>query len=61
MYFDDVGLWKWHAEDVQDDADDDIRHRGFWQLLQSSTEEEIFEQIDLDWVDPTRRNLRFLS
>ena len=63
MYLNEVGLWKWHVEDKGDPEQDgeSYRERGFWQLLQSSTEEEIFEQLDMETLEPERRNFMFIS
>ncbi|KAF5382669.1 hypothetical protein D9615_002724 [Tricholomella constricta] len=64
FYFDELGLWKWHADNAEDAvsvvADDDTPSSGFWQLLQSTTEEAIFEQLGMDYVEPERRNLENL-
>ena len=63
MYLDEVGLWKWHVDvgrDLDQDGESD-HERGFWQLLQSSTEEEIFEQLDMEPLEPERRNFKFIS
>jgi len=62
MYLDEVGLWKWHVEDKRDPEQDGegYRERGFWQLLQSSTEEEIFERLDMESLEPERRNFKFI-
>ena len=35
--------------------------KGFWQLERTQTEEEIFEKLGMDYVEPHRRNFGFLN
>ncbi|KAG5634288.1 hypothetical protein H0H81_002526 [Sphagnurus paluster] len=66
LHFDELGLWKWHPDDAElactNNGEDGDRTEtalatGFWQLLQSTTENAVFEQIGLENIRPQRRNL----
>ncbi|KAF8073940.1 hypothetical protein FPV67DRAFT_1479898 [Lyophyllum atratum] len=56
LYLDELGLWRWHADEAESQLPGD-KAVGFWQLLNSTTEEAIFEQLGIDYVEPKRRNL----
>jgi DNA polymerase beta len=47
LYLNEFGLWKW--ED------------GVCKLVCSGSEEEIFQHLGMDFVDPTRRNFALLK
>ena len=34
---------------------------GYWSLAKSAREEEIFQELGMDFVDPTKRNFAFVS
>ncbi|KAG5644782.1 hypothetical protein DXG03_007690 [Asterophora parasitica] len=62
LYLDELGLWKWHPENAAETVGDgDELSVGFWQLLQSMTEESIFEQLGMQYVEPRKRNLENLK
>ncbi|GLB38627.1 hypothetical protein LshimejAT787_0504920 [Lyophyllum shimeji] len=56
LYLDELGLWKWHPDEREGEGAGELSS-GFWQLLNSTTEEAIFEQLGVDYVEPHRRNL----
>jgi len=39
----------------------DHLNKGYWSLVKSATEEDIFEELGMDYVDPTKRNFSFVS
>lgn len=67
LHFNEFGLWRFHAEDSDrarsTPAPSGARIKitpGHWELLPSESEEQIFEELGLDWIDPEKRNFAFL-
>lgn len=61
------GLWKWYpngqvtAESQELNAiEENHSVMGFWGLLKVSTEEDIFAELGLDYIDPHKRNFEFI-
>lgn len=61
------GLWKWYPNgqvtaESQELAAIEEEHSvmGFWGLLKVSTEEAIFAELGLDYIDPHKRNFEFI-
>jgi DNA polymerase beta len=77
MYLNEYGLWRWHpfrvcadptADGVIADADESdngesgqAEEDGHYELIESESEEKILELLDQGWVDPEKRNFRFLK
>ena len=73
MHLNEFGLWRWitnsppgteekEAEAENEDAEGGRHGRsGFWQLIRATTEEDIFEQLGIDFVEPHRRNFTFIN
>lgn len=47
--------------EIAEETEEGKRPSGFWQLTQARTEEEIFEELGFDFIEPNRRNFAFLS
>jgi DNA polymerase beta len=74
MHLNEFGLWRWNsnkprsADGVNVDAvseveieEGDVGGGGFWQLIRATTEEEIFEELGVGFVEPHRRNFTFIN
>lgn len=68
LHLNEFGLWRFHAKDGANGngspAPSDSRIKttpGHWELLPSETEEQIFDELGLDCVDPEKRNFAFLE
>ena len=67
MLLDQYGLWKWNPSTsipIDDDAEDNEgpeKEKGYWSLVKSCTEEEIFEELGIDFIEPAKRNYSFIS
>lgn len=52
----DFGLWKrpagWEPSTALESKEDDQS----WELVQTSTEQDVFEALDEGWIDPEKRN-----
>ncbi|KAF8967190.1 hypothetical protein BDZ97DRAFT_1903577 [Flammula alnicola] len=68
MLFNEYGLWKWNPgqnnpmTSVPDEAQAEsiAQSDGYWSLVNSTSEEDIFRELDIKFVDPTKRNFLFL-
>ena len=75
MHLNEFGLWKWvsnnfpsiekeetdaHAEEAAATSEA-TEPSGFWQLMRATTEEEIFERLGMDFIEPQRRNFAFVD
>ena len=72
LHLDEFGLWKWHsvesAESTEEqntpattEGQDPEKTGGYWELLKVSTEEDIFALLDMEYVEPHRRNFGYLK
>jgi DNA polymerase beta len=75
MHLNEFGLWRWVSNDSPGaaekeakadtegaaEASEEKEQRGFWQLIPTSTEEDIFREVGMDYVEPHRRNFAFLD
>lgn len=73
LHFNEFGLWRFHAENVEGTGLNDNRPSaapsdsrikttpGHWELLPSETEEQVFDELGLAWVEPDKRNFAFLE
>ncbi|KAG2022563.1 hypothetical protein CC2G_000301 [Coprinopsis cinerea AmutBmut pab1-1] len=68
MYLDEFGLWKWKPQDVVElpisealNNPDCLGDGGFWSLVKTESEEDIFTHIGVPFVEPTMRNFNFIS
>ena len=68
MLFNHHGLWNWNSSQTESPAPNaesqsfvGTMNDGYWSLAKSTTEEEIFQELGMDFVDPTRRNFAFVS
>ncbi|KAF9464116.1 hypothetical protein BDZ94DRAFT_1162537 [Collybia nuda] len=61
----EFGLWKWIAnnrsKNPAESSEDILPSDGYWQLFRTSTEQEIFEHLGMDYIEPTRRNFSFVQ
>ncbi|KAI0039779.1 Nucleotidyltransferase [Auriscalpium vulgare] len=60
MHLNEFGLWRFNSAD---DAPSDgaAEANGFWELIAGETEESILAELDIGWVEPARRNFRFIN
>ena len=66
MLFNEHGLWKWNLNDVlppctSEEDNGESLEKGYWSLVKSSSEEEILEELGLDFIEPVKRNFSFVS
>lgn len=58
---DELGEAEANTEEQAGETSDREPRRGFWQLVRATTEEEIFEELGVDFVEPQRRNFAFIT
>jgi DNA polymerase beta len=71
MHLNEFGLWRWVSysfpgmEETEGAAEteeaEENEQSGYWQLMRATTEEDIFEQLGMDFVEPHRRNFAFIN
>ncbi|KIL68006.1 hypothetical protein M378DRAFT_159259 [Amanita muscaria Koide BX008] len=65
LYLDEFGLWRWHSRSSDVDPPSaektDQNMDGYWELVQVSTEEDIFSVLGMEYVPPARRTFGFLK
>ncbi|KAF8644690.1 hypothetical protein AX16_008350 [Volvariella volvacea WC 439] len=62
LYLNEYGLWRWNPIQPIDDAEDPSRvEEGYWELLKTDVEEAIFTELGVEWIDPEKRNSKFLN
>ena len=68
MLFNEHGLWKWNLNDVlpppctsEEEDNGESLEKGYWSLVKSSSEEDLFEELGLDFIEPEKRNFSFVS
>ncbi|KAI0064124.1 Nucleotidyltransferase [Artomyces pyxidatus] len=60
MHLNEYGLWRFHHYDDPEALANTVAG-GHWELVCGESEEGILEELDLGWIEPERRNFRFLS
>jgi DNA polymerase beta len=65
MELNEYGLWRWQADanrlESRDDEDDALQEDwGFWELVRAETEEEILSEVGMPYVEPEKRNFKFV-
>ncbi len=67
LQLNELGLWRWKevpraACDAEDASPSEARPSasGYWELLASRSEEDILEELGLDYVEPENRNFSFV-
>ena len=62
LHLNNYGLWSWDSDDNDslDDASKDSGS-GHWRLVKSATENDIFEELGMDFIEPDKRNFLFVS
>lgn len=53
MVLNEFGLWKWNGIERPSGIE---AHHGFWELVASETEEDIFEKLSMEWIAPADRS-----
>ena len=53
----EYGLWQWQSTGV----DNGEQRGGYWELIASEREEDIFSAVRMEWVAPERRNFTNLD
>ena len=75
MHLNEFGLWRWitnsslsteekEAGDKNEEAEgvsEGHGRSGFWQLIRATTEDEIFEELGMDFIEPHKRNFAFIN
>lgn len=56
MHLNEFGLWRWSGSDAKSQSED----ASYWELMKAETEEDILENLGLEYVEPTKRNFGFL-
>lgn len=71
LQLNELGLWRWKdvpravgdpaaAADSTNDESKPCAGGGYWELLASRSEEEVLEELGLDYVEPEKRNFSFV-
>jgi len=67
LQLNELSLWRWkEVPRVTGDAEDVIPTEvkapasGYWELLASRSEEDVLEELGLDYVEPEKRNFSFV-
>jgi len=63
LHLDNHGLWSWHSDDGNDTPEDAWKvsdSSGHWRLVKSATENDIFEELGMDFIEPEKRNFLFV-
>ncbi|KAK2465714.1 hypothetical protein APHAL10511_002258 [Amanita phalloides] len=68
LHLDEFGVWKWHSvengepakEPVMGEDNNRAKPCGYWELLQASSEKDIFSLLGMEHVLPQRRNFAYL-
>ncbi|KAJ6611427.1 hypothetical protein B0H10DRAFT_2056629 [Mycena sp. CBHHK59/15] len=53
MHLNEFGLWRWNE---YSDGKEDRSTIGYWELVRAETEEEVLQELGMDYVEPTKRN-----
>jgi DNA polymerase beta len=61
LHLDNHGLWSWHSNDNDSLEDKGPSSTGHWRLVKSATENDIFEELGMDFIEPEKRNFLFVS
>lgn len=76
MFFNEYGLWRWTSNSLSSNPETETvssrpfgwdyetattQKTGYWSLLPSATEQDIFREIGMEFVDPTRRNFSYVT
>jgi hypothetical protein len=51
LHLNEYGLWRWEGEGDGN---------GYWALLKAETEEEILTELNMEFIEPERRNFSFI-
>jgi DNA polymerase beta len=64
MHLNEFGLWRWQSngsgDEPEAEAEEDMEHKGFWELMKADTEEDILAELGMEWIEPTKRNFGFV-
>lgn len=66
LHLDNHGLWSWQYDHYDDDnvtPEDAWKisdSPGHWRLVKSATENDIFEELGMDFIEPDKRNFLFV-
>ncbi|KAF9533083.1 hypothetical protein CPB83DRAFT_758016, partial [Crepidotus variabilis] len=68
MLLNEHGLWNWTSATTAGEATEEVSEdqtsspsSGYWSLAASEREKEIFDELGMEFVDPTKRNFSFVS
>ncbi|KAI0269982.1 hypothetical protein BC834DRAFT_819418, partial [Gloeopeniophorella convolvens] len=66
MHLNEWGLWQWHSQEeaaMESSAEGTSYNStsGYWELIESESEDRILEELELGPIEPQRRNFRFLT
>lgn len=62
MHLNEFGLWRWQSNGSGDDVETgaEVPEKGYWELVKADTEEEILNELGMEFVEPTKRNFTFV-
>ena len=62
MHLNEYGLWRFHPRNGASTADSEPSEEdGHWELVASETEEDIFSELGISYVEPHKRNFAFIT
>lgn len=63
LHLNNHGLWSWHSDGIDslEDAWKGSGSSGHWTLVKSATENDIFEELGMDFIEPEKRNFLFVT
>jgi DNA polymerase beta len=54
LHLNEFGLWRWQENEANPDKN------GYWELVKAETEEDVLEELGIEWIAPERRNFSFI-
>lgn len=60
MHLNEFGLWRWVSSPGDSGGNEDARE-GHWERVPTSTEEDILQELGVEWIEPKRRGFAFLT
>jgi DNA polymerase beta len=54
LHLNEFGLWRWQENETDPDK------KGYWELVKAETEEDVLQELGMEWIIPERRNFSFI-
>ncbi|KAJ7643815.1 hypothetical protein FB45DRAFT_783427 [Roridomyces roridus] len=60
MHLNEYGLWRWNHRDWGDGPEEGAPG-GFWELVRAETEEQVMQELGMEYVEPEKRNFALVT